>query len=153
MWGNKSDAGVDPHPFKTLLSLTYTLSSANFPLKLRIVWLYPFTGVYYFCVAYVYNDCHWNNQNHFSKMGLTSHISDAYNAFSSSWASFPLLLSPMTMTLTNHMTKVKVPGSLPVRSFLHVLNYPLIESFDCCLVESYLVESQYFQYFFRRFPL
>ena len=31
--------------------------------------------------------------------------------------------------------------------FLLHLNYPLIKSFDCCLVESYLVESQYFQYF------
>ena len=26
--------------------------------------------------------------------------------------------------------------------FGYVLNYPLIESFECCLVESYLVDSQ-----------
>ena len=77
-------------------------------------------------------------------MGLTSHPSDAYNTFYSLCASFSLLLSPMTMTLTNQMKTVKGPGYLPVRTFLYVLNYPLIESFDCCLVESYLVESQYF---------
>ena len=52
------------------------------------------------------------------------------------------------MTPTNHMTTVQGPGSLPVRAFCYVLNYPLIESFDCCPVESCLVESQYFQFFF-----
>ena len=34
----------------------------------------------------------------------------------------------------------------------YVLNYPLIKSFDLCLVESYIVESQYFQYFGLTFP-
>ena len=82
-----------------------------------------------------------------------SHLSDAYNAFSSSCASFSLLLSLTTMTPMNQMTTVQGPGSLPVCAFCHVLNYPLIESFDCCLVESYLVESQYFQFFVRRLPL
>ena len=84
-------------------------------------------------------------------MGLTSHLSDAYNAFSSSCLSFSLLLSPITMTLTNQMTTVQGPGSLMVRDFRYVLNYPLIELFDCRLVESYLVESQYFQYFCSTF--
>ena len=60
-------------------------------------------------------------------MGLTSHISDAYDAFSSSLFSFSLLLNPMTMYPTNQIMKVQGPGSLPVRKFLHVLNYPLIE--------------------------
>ena len=78
-------------------------------------------------------------------MGRTIHLSDAYDAFSSSCASFSLLLSPITGTPTNQMTMVQGPGSLPVRSFRYVLNYLLIESFYCCLVESYVVESQYFQ--------
>ena len=72
--------------------------------------------------------------------------------FSSLYTTFSLLLSLMTMTPTNHMTKVQGPGSLPVHAFCYVLNYPLIESFDSCLVESYLVESQYFQYFCSTFP-
>ena len=59
-------------------------------------------------------------------MGLTSHLSDAYDAFSSSFFSFSLLLSPMKMFLTNQTMKVLGPGSLLVRVFLHVLNYPLI---------------------------
>ena len=80
-------------------------------------------------------------------MGMTSHLSDAYDAFSSSCAYFSLLLIPMTMTPTNQMTEVQGPGYFQVRTFRYVLNYPLIESFDCCLVDSYLVESQYFQYF------
>ena len=92
------------------------------------------------------------NQSRRSKMGLTSHLSDAYNAFSSSCASFSLLSSLITMTPTNHMTTVQGPGSLLVRAFCYVLNYPLIKSFDCRLVESYLVESQYFQYFGSTFP-
>ena len=85
-------------------------------------------------------------------MVRTSHLSDAYDAFSSSCASFSLLLSLMTMTPTNQMTTVQGPGSLLVCNFCYVLNYPLIESFDCRLVESYLVESQYFQYFCSTFP-
>ena len=85
-------------------------------------------------------------------MGLTSNLSDAYDAFYSSCASFSLLLSPMPMTPTNQMTTVWGPGYFPVRTFRYVLNYTLIESFDCCLVESYLVESQYFIYFPSTFP-
>ena len=82
--------------------------------------------VYYFCVACACNDCHQKNQSCQSKMGLMSHISNAYDTFSSSCFSFSLLLSPMMMSPTNQMMKVQGPGSLPVRTFLHVLNYPLI---------------------------
>ena len=66
-------------------------------------------------------------------MGLTSHLSDAYNAFSSSCVSFSLLLSPMEMSLTNLTMKVLVPSSPPVCAFLHVLNYPLIVLVDYCV--------------------
>ena len=128
------------------------MSSAIFPLKLRIVLPDPSSHVSYLCVAYVYNGCYWNNQNHRLKMDLTSHLSDAYDAFSSSRASFSFLLSLMTMTPTNKRTTVQGSGSLLVRDFCYVLNYPLIKSFDCHLVESYLVESQYFKYLCYTFP-
>ena len=84
-------------------------------------------------------------------MGLTSHPSVAYDDFSSLSASFSLLSSLMTMSQMNQMMTVQGPGYFPVRTFCYVLNYPLIESFDCCLVESYLVESQYFYYFSSTF--
>ena len=48
------------------------------------------------------------------KDGPTSHLSDAYDDFSSSGFSFSLLLSPITMSLTNLTMKVLGPGSLPV---------------------------------------
>ena len=76
------------------------------------------------------------NQSRRSKMGLTSHISDAYDAFSSSCFSYSLLLSPMKMSLTNLRMEVQGPGSLLVRAFLHVLNYLLIVLVDCHLIES-----------------
>ena len=85
-------------------------------------------------------------------MGLTSNLSDACDDFSSLCASFSLLLSPMTMTPTNQMTTVQGPGYLPVHTFLHVLKYLWIKSFDFCLVEYYLVESQHFQNFRLMFP-
>ena len=132
--------------------MTYTLSSENFLLKLRIVLLYPFPDISYLCVAYIYNDCHRTNQNYRSNMGLTSHISYAYDTFSSLCASFSLTLSLMMMTPMNQMTTVQGPGYFPVRAFCYVLNYVLIKSFYCCLVESYLVESQSFQYFCSTFP-
>ena len=97
----------------------------NFSVK--VVLSDSFSNVSYFCVAHVYNDCHWRNQNHRSKIGMTSHLSDACDAFSSSCTSFSLILSPMTMTPTNQMTMVQDTGSLPVRVFRYVLNYSLIE--------------------------
>ena len=52
-------------------------------------------------------------------MGLTSHLSDAYDAFSSSCFSFSLLLILMKMSLTNQTMKVLGPGLSPV----HALSY------------------------------
>ena len=51
-------------------------------------------------------------------MGQTSHLSDAYDAFSSSCASFPLLLSPMTITLTRVMDQdgIRRPADRDVRT-------------------------------------
>ena len=81
-------------------------------------------------------------------MGLTSHLSDAYDAFSSSCVSFSSLLSLMKMSLKNLTMKVLGPGSPPVRAFLHVLNYLLIMLVDCHLIESSYplgVSVEYFQ--------
>ena len=81
-------------------------------------------------------------------MGLMSHLSDAYDAFSSLCFYFSLLVSPMTMYSTNQMMEVQGPGSLPVCTFLHVFNYPSIELVDFILVESQnslVVSVEYFQ--------
>ena len=83
------------------------------------------------------------NQSHHLRMGLTSHLSDAYDAFSSFSISFSEVLSLMTMNPTNQMMTDQGLGSLQVRAFCYVLNYFLIKSFDFCLVESFLIESQY----------
>ena len=65
-------------------------------------------------------------------MGLTSHLSDAYDAFSYYCVSPSLILSLMKMSL---MTSLKMmvlgPGSPLVRDFLHFLNYLLIVLVDC----------------------
>ena len=81
-------------------------------------------------------------------MGLTSHLSDAYDDFSSSCVSFSLLLSPMEMSLPYMTMKVLGLGSLPVPAFFHVLNYPLIVLVDCHLIKSLypmVVSVEYFQ--------
>ena len=85
----------------------------NFSIKVAHSLIIPFSGVSYCCVACVCNDCHQKNQRRRSKMDLTSHLSDTYDAFSSSCFSFSSLLSPMTMSPTNQMMKVLGPGSLP----------------------------------------
>ena len=65
-------------------------------------------------------------------MSLTSHISDAYDDFSSCCVSSSLLLSVMTMSLMTSLTMMVMgPGSPPVRAFLHFLNYPLIVLVGC----------------------
>ena len=38
IWENKSGAGADLHPFRTVWSLIYTLSPAALPLNVRIIW-------------------------------------------------------------------------------------------------------------------
>ena len=116
------------------------------PLNLRIVWLDPFPNVSYLFVVYVCNDYHWTNQNHCLKMGWTIHLSDAYDAFSSSCFYFSLVLSLMTMNPKNQMRTDQGQGSLLVRASCYVLNYLLIKSFDR-LVKSFLIESQYSWYF------
>ena len=121
---------------------------SNFSVKVAHSLIGSFSDVSYFCVACVCNDCHWKNQICCSKMGMMSHLSDAYDAFSSSWFSFSLLLSPMTISLANQTMKVLGLGSLPVCVFLHILNYPLIVIVDCHLVESQyplVVSVEYFQ--------
>ena len=47
----------------------------------------------------------------------------------------------MTMNPTNQIMMDQGLGSLLVRAFRYVLNYFLIESFACRLVESFLIES------------
>ena len=134
--------------------MTFDLDAvvSNFAVKVAPSLIRSFFDVSYFFVVYVNNDCHQKNQCRQSKMGITSHLSDTYDAFSPSCASFSLLLSPVMMTTTNQMTTVQGLGYFLVCTFHYVLNYLLIKSFDCCLVESYLVESQYFLYFRLTFP-
>ena len=80
-------------------------------------------------------------------MGLTSHLSDAYDTFSSYCVSSSLLLSLMKMSLTNLTMKVLGPGYPTACAFFHVLNYPLIVLVDCQLIESqnpFVVSIEYF---------
>ena len=53
----KSGAGEDPHPFWTLLFLIFTLSSATFPLKVRIIISDPFSDGSSFYVVCVCSHC------------------------------------------------------------------------------------------------
>ena len=70
-------------------------------------------------------------------MGLTSHLSDAYNAFSYYCVSSSLILSLMNMSLITIMTMMVLGlGSPPVRAFLRFLNYPLIVLVDFHVMES-----------------
>ena len=65
-------------------------------------------------------------------MGLTSHLSDAYDTFSSFCVSSSLLLSPMKMSLMTSLAMMVMGlGSPLVRAFLHYLNYLLIVLVDC----------------------
>ena len=110
------------------------------------------SGVSYICVVYVYNDCHQTNQNHCSKMVGRVIFLMLTPLFLLRGIIFFLLSSLMTMIPKNQMTTVQGPGSLLVRAFHHVLNYPLIESFYFRLVELFLIESQYSCYFGLTFP-
>ena len=82
-------------------------------------------------------------------MGMTSHLSDAYDAFSSYLVSSSLILILMKFSLMTSLTMMVMgPGSPPVRAFLHVLKYPLIVLVDCHVMESqnpFVVSLEYYQ--------
>ena len=106
-------------------------------LKLFIILFDTFSDVSSFCVACVCNNCHQKNQNRHSKMGLTSHLSDAYDDFSSYCVSSSLLLILMKMSLVTSLTMMVLgPGLPPVCAFPHFLNYMLIVLVDCHVMKS-----------------
>ena len=82
----------------------YTIPSVALLLNVQIILLGPFSGGSSFCVACVCNHCHRKNQNRISKMGPTSHLSHAYNAFSSYRVSFSLISNMTKMSLMMSLT-------------------------------------------------
>ena len=65
-------------------------------------------------------------------MGWTSHLSDAYDNFSSYRVSSSLIFILMKMSvMTSLMMMVLGLGSPLVCAFLNLLNYPLIVLVDC----------------------
>ena len=82
-WENKSGSGSDPHPFWTWWYLIYTISSATFPLNVRIIWWNPFPDYFSSSVACVCNHCNQTNHNFCLTMGLMSHLFCVSNYFSS----------------------------------------------------------------------
>ena len=83
-------------------------------------------------------------------MVLPSHLSDAYDAFSSYCIYSSLILSLMKMSLMTSLTiKVLGPGSPLVRAFTHVLNYPLTVLVDFHVMDSpnpFVVSVEYSQF-------
>ena len=146
MWENESRAVADPHPFWTWWSLIYTLSSETFLLN---VWIIPsdiFSDGSYFCVACVFNHCHWTIQNRLSKMGTMIPFFCFYDSISfyciyfSSMTSLTMISSMKSLTMM-----VLGPGCL-VRALFHFLKILLVVSVNYFhLVESleyfHLVES------------
>ena len=56
---------------------------SNFAVKVAHNLIVSSFQCFFFCVVYVYNYCPQMNQIHHSRMGMTSHLSDACDAFSS----------------------------------------------------------------------
>ena len=70
-------------------------------------------------------------------MGMTSHPSDAYDAFSYYCVYSSFILSLMKMSLMSSMTiMVLGPGSFPFCAYRRFLNYPYIMLVDCNLMHS-----------------
>ena len=94
------------------------LSSATLPLNVQIIWSYSLSNGTSFYVSCVCNHCHRTNQNCRSMMGLTSHLSCFYNAFSS----YRVYFSSMTS-----LTMIVIGTGQLVRAiFLFPLNIPLV---------------------------
>ena len=83
-------------------------------------------------------------------MGLTSSLSDAYDAFTFYCVYSSLILSLTKMSLMTSLTMMVLgPGSPPVCAFIRFLNYPLILFVDCHVMDSpnpFVVSVEYFQF-------
>ena len=100
---------------------------SNFSVKVAHYLIRFFFGCFFFCIDCFCNNCLQNNQSRRSKTGLNSHLSNAYDVFSSSCFSFSSLLIPMNMSLTNLTMKVLGPAALPVHAFFRFsLKIPLV---------------------------
>ena len=95
------------------------------------------------------------NHNRRSNMGLTSHLYDAYDAFSSYCVSSYLILSLMKMSLMTSLTMMVMgPGLPPIRAFIHFLNYPLIVLMNCYVMDSpkpFVASVEHFQFPAQKF--
>ena len=85
-------------------------------------------------------------------MGLTSHLSDAYNAFSSYRVSFYLISSLTKMSFMTSLIMTVLGPSLPLNPVYllraHFLKSRLIVFVDCHVMESqnlFVVSVEYFQ--------
>ena len=87
-------------------------------------------------------------------MGLTSHLSDAYDDFSYYYVSSSLVLSLTKMTLMTSLTMMVLGLCLPpVCAFLQFLNYLLTVLVDCHITETpnpFVVSVEYSQFLAKK---
>ena len=116
---------------------------------MRIILLYHFSNGSSFCVAFVCKHCRRKNQNRRSKMGLTSRLSYAYDAFSSYRVSFSLILSLTKMYLMTSLTMMVLGPVYLVCALFYSFKFPLVVSVECFqLMEPQnpvVVSVEYFQ--------
>ena len=127
---------------------------SNFAIKCAHNLIRYFLICFFFCVVCVCDHCHQKNQNICSKMGLTSHLFDAYEAFSSYCVSFSLMTSLTKVLLMKILMMIVLgPGLLENLDYLvHALVYfskiLSIIFVDCHIMESqnpFVVSVEYFQ--------
>ena len=93
--------------------------SADLPLNLRIIRLDHFYYGSSFFVACLCNHFHQKNQNRCSKMVLTSHLSYAYDDFSSCRVSFSFISILTKISLMKSLTMMVLgPGYLVCAFFI-----------------------------------
>ena len=112
---------------------------------MRIIWSDTFSDDSSLNVACVCNNCHYTSLNRWSKMGLMSHLSCDYDAFSFYRVYFSLMRSLRMISLMTSLTMMVLGLGYLVRALFHFLKIPLVVSLDYF----YLVESLEYLHLFQ----
>ena len=97
---------------------------SNFALKHVHNCIRYFPDLFFSYVVCIYNHFRQTNQNHHPVMGVTSHISCVYDAFSSYHVSFSLMMSlPMMVLCPGHIVYALFHSLLAITSVVSVAKY------------------------------
>ena len=108
---------------------------SHFVVKVAYNLIGSFSQCLSFCVVCVCNNCHRTNQNCRSRMGMTSHLFDAYDTFSSYWC-FPFHLFIIDNNIFHFIvSKIYTYIHICIYAYMHIYIYWYMHKYILCVYD------------------